>query len=77
MSISTTQTGPNGEIVIERDGSPPLVFATQEQYTAWQREYLACTLSHHENICFTMHPPKPLVSGTKKHGRGRGKTNNP
>jgi hypothetical protein len=48
---------PDGRIVVEFDGCIPLVFTTPEEYAAWERAYLTCSMFNGTKTCFTKHPP--------------------
>ncbi len=55
-------------IVVERDGSAPLYFATRPEYVEWEREYLCCiVVNGAPSVCFQMHPPQVPVGRTVAH----------
>ncbi len=54
-------------IIVERDGSPSLHFASTEQYANWERAYLVCDLINgNPDVCFVMNPPQVPVGGKRK-----------
>lgn len=69
MSQQARRKGTGGQVIAELPGYPPIHFETQEDYVAWERAYLVCSLFNGVSTCFTRYPPQTPVDGGCGHRR--------
>lgn len=50
-----------GRITLNYSCYQPLEFETTEDYSAWERAFLRCTLFNDVAVCFVKHPPQAQV----------------
>ncbi len=56
-------SGAGGQVIAELPGYPSIHFETPEDYAAWERAYLVCSLFNGVSTCFTRYPPQTPIDG--------------
>jgi hypothetical protein len=67
MPEPSKKTDTDGRITLNHQGCTSLTFDTQEEYTAWERAYLRCTLFNGARVCFVKHPPEAPCSKKREN----------